>query len=73
MSASLERARAAKAALAEHLADREEVNGVGIARLPDGFGVQVNLARPLPDDVEVPAAVDGVRVIVQQIGEIRLL
>lgn len=71
MTSSLEAARAAKSVVAEQLAHRAEVNGIGIARLPDGFGVKVNLARPLPPDVEVPADVDGVPVVVQEIGEIR--
>ncbi|MGH2444642.1 MAG: hypothetical protein ACRDGD_01160 [Candidatus Limnocylindria bacterium] len=69
--ASLDQARAAKAGLLELLSGRPELRGVGIARVPGGFGVKVNLLRspsaPLPVDVE------GVPVVVEVVGEIRAL
>ncbi|MGH2703814.1 MAG: hypothetical protein ACRDJ4_01575 [Actinomycetota bacterium] len=46
------------------------MNGVGLTRLGDGFGIKVNLTqrdeeRPIPDQV------DGVPVRVETVGTIR--
>ena len=70
--ATLDQARGAKQKLAERLHDVAGLRGIGIAVLDGGFGVKVNFAvRPpaglLPDDV------DGVPVIVDVVGSIRLL
>ncbi len=67
MSADLERARAAKARLAEALGGEERVVGIGLERLGDGFGVKVDLREAGP---EVPAEVDGVSVAVDVVGRI---
>jgi hypothetical protein len=69
--ATLDRARLAKTSLNKRLADRREVNGVGVTRTPDGFGVKVNLSREPNADLEIPDEVDGVSVEVEVVGEIR--
>lgn len=71
MTVSIERARAAKSVIASRLDGRAEVNGIGIAPVDGGYGVKVNLAHPLPEHVIIPEDVDGVRILVDEIGEIR--
>jgi hypothetical protein len=73
MKASLDQARAAKEKVAAQYAPLEEVNGVGITRVGQGFGVKVNLAKPLPDDVDIPDELDGVKVVTETIGPIHPL
>ncbi len=63
----LERARAAKAHLAERLRGHDAVVGVGVHRRPDGFGVKVDLREA---GLEVPQEVDGVPVTVDVVGRI---
>ncbi len=67
MSADLERARAAKARLAELLRDEPAVVGIGVQRREDGFGVKVDLREAGP---ELPEEVDGVPVAVDVVGRI---
>ncbi len=67
MSADLERARAAKARLAERLRGEPAVVGIGVQRREDGFGVKVDLREA---GLEVPAEVDGVPVAVDVVGRI---
>lgn len=69
MSASLERARAAKAILVERLREHPAVNGIGIGVAPDGDGhtVRVNLSEPVDD---LPVEQDGVPVHTRVVGRI---
>lgn len=67
MSASLEEARAAKAALAERLLGHPAVNGFGIASEGGGHAVRVNLSEPADD---LPAEQDGVPVRTRVVGRI---
>jgi hypothetical protein len=64
--AGLEQARAAKAALTAALEGHPAVNGIGIARVGDGYELKVNLRSPAP----VPEEVDGVPVRAVVVGEI---
>lgn len=67
---SLDRARAAKAQLAEALKGLPEVRGIGIAMLDKGgFGVKVNVSS-MPAGCTIPSEVDGVAVIVEIVGAI---
>lgn len=66
---ALQRARSAKAAVAERLRGNAAVNGVGVAREGNGWAVRVNLREPVADD-EVPAEMDGVAVHCRIVGEI---
>ncbi len=69
--ADLEKARETKPkalSLFSHLA---QVNGVGITRVGDGYGIKVNLAQSLPEGIELPEELDGVPVIVELVGPIR--
>jgi hypothetical protein len=68
--ASLDEARAARDKVAARFADHPLLNGVGIARVPSGFGVKLNFARR-PDGVRLPDCVDGVPLEVDVIGEIK--
>ena len=65
-------ARAAKSALAESLTGRPGVVGIGHARAESGYVVKVDLADEGAAR-EVPADVDGVRVVTHVIGAIRPL
>jgi hypothetical protein len=65
----LERARAAKQKMSEMLVNAAELRGLGIAVLPDGYGVKVNVARSPAR--EIPTTIDNVPVIVEIIGVIR--
>jgi hypothetical protein len=70
--ATLEQARTAKQRLAERLHGVANVRGIGIAVLDGGYGVKVNFAMR-PEAGVVPDDVDGVPVVVDVIGSIRLL
>ena len=67
--ATLEQARAAKRQLAEDLRSESIVNGIGIARIDQGFGVLVNLREPAPW-LTIPSQLDGVQVVVEVVGRI---
>ena len=67
--ATLEEARAAKEHAKLMLADVGGIHGIGIARLADGFGVKVNLARLL--DEAIPDDLDGVPIVLEVVGQIR--
>lgn len=69
---SYEEAEAAKAILASELAGLPELRGIGIAVLDEGFGVKVNLGRPLADRI-VPTCIGDVPVVVDVVGTIRPL
>ena len=68
--ASLDEARAARDKIATRFVDHPLLNGIGIARVPGGFGVKLNFARR-PAGISLPAAVDGVPLEVDVIGEIK--
>ena len=70
--ATLEQARTAKQRLAERLHGVANVRGIGIAVLDGGYGVKVNFATR-PEAGVVPEDVDGVPVVVDVIGSIRML
>ena len=67
MSASLEEARAARAAVTQRLASHPAVNGIGIAAEGDGHVVRVNLSEPADD---LPAEQDGVPIRIRVVGPI---
>lgn len=68
--ANLEKARAAKALAVSRLAGLAQVNGVGITRVGQGYGVKINLSEQLHPGTEIPAAIDGVPVVVELVGRI---
>ncbi len=70
-AATYDEAKAAKATLAMQLADLPQLRGIGIAVLPGGFGVKVNLSEALEGIVR--GEVDGVPVVVAIVGTIRSL
>jgi hypothetical protein len=70
--ATLGQARTAKRKLAERLRNLAALRGIGIAVLEGGYGVKVNFATR-PEAGTVPDDVDGVPVIVDIVGSIRLL
>jgi hypothetical protein len=67
--ADLQQARAAKARLRAALLGHAGVQGVGLTRLPQGYGLQVNLADGIHRD-GVPATFDGVPVRIRVVGAI---
>ena len=69
-AATLEQARAAKQELTAALGGHPALAGIGIARARGGFAVKVNL-RERPPDLDVPARVQGVDVLVEVVGRIR--
>jgi hypothetical protein len=69
--ASLDEARRAKAAVLSMLEHHDLVNGVGVARVDDGYVVKVNLSRPPDPDLTFPSSVDDVPVTWEVVGEIR--
>ncbi|MBZ2195501.1 hypothetical protein [Occultella gossypii] len=66
----LAQARAAKEHLAAEVGERDGVVGIGLERLPDGYGVRVNV-RDAHAAEQVPATVDGVDVRIVVVGTIR--
>ena len=67
---ALSRARAAKDRLQKTLASRADVCGIGITKVGASFGLKVNLSGAEHRD-SIPAAVQGVPVIVYVVGAIR--
>ena len=65
---SLSQARAAKAKLQTLLRKHPTVNGIGITRLEQGYGVKLNLSAPRDD--RIPDEVDGVPIQVETVGPI---
>jgi hypothetical protein len=70
-AATLDQARAAKAAAHALFSKIAPVVGVGITRIGAGYGVKVNLQDEPPRGRNLPDAVDGVPVRVEVIGPIR--
>jgi hypothetical protein len=68
--ASLDEARRAKAAVVSMLEHHDVVNGVGVARVDDGYVVKVNLIRPPDADLTLPTSVDDVPITWEVVGEI---
>ena len=66
----IEKARAAKAKALSVFAELAQVNGVGITRVGDGYGVKVNLSEHLPEGAQLPDEVDGVPILVEFVGPI---
>ena len=65
---SLSQARAAKTKLQALLRKHPTVNGIGITRLEQGYGVKLNLSAPSED--RIPDEVDGVPIRVETVGRI---
>jgi hypothetical protein len=66
---SFETAQGVKAHAMQLLLSRyPEVSGLGIARVGDGWGFKVNLTRPTKR--RLPAAVEGVPVLAEVVGEV---
>ena len=70
-NSSLTRARAAKKKAAAQFERVADVNGVGITRVGDGYGLKVNLASTPKRWGALPGEVDGVPVTVEVVGPIR--
>ena len=70
-AATLEKARAARAAVQEQFAKLASVVGVGITRVDDGYGIKVNVRDEPPGGVTLPDLVRGVPVRVEVVGAIR--
>lgn len=63
---TLEQARAAKRKLSNMLDGLDELAGLGIAVLPTGYGVKVNLSRRAAR--VIPSEIDGVTIVVDVVG-----
>jgi hypothetical protein len=68
---SLPKVRAVQRKVIAQLAHVKEVNGVGITRVGDGFGLKVNLTAQPRKAIQLPQVVDGVPVRVEVVGQIR--
>ena len=66
---TLQQARAAKHKAAEMFRGTATVAGIGITRIEDGYGLKVNLERPL--ESPLPTDVDGVPLRVEIVSSIR--
>ena len=68
---SLEQAHAAKREAVRRLGHLASLTGVGITRVGGQYAVKVNVSKPLDDDADVPADIEGVPVRVEVTGAIR--
>jgi len=68
--ATLAEARSAKRKAAQRLTRVPQVNGIGVERLGQGYGLKVNLAEAVGTDV-IPPSVDGVPLRAVVVGRIR--
>ena len=66
----IEQARAAKPKALSVFAALASLNGIGITKVGDGYGLKVNLSEAPPETVELPTDVDGVPVVVEIVGGI---
>ncbi len=66
----IDRARAAKSRVVLRLEDLPQVNGIGLVRIGQGYGIKVNLSEPLGNQEAIPPEVDGVPVVVEFVGRI---
>jgi hypothetical protein len=69
--ATLEQARAAKAAALRRCEKLDTVVGVGLTRVGGDYAVKINLRAPLPQGTELPADIDGVPIVVEVVGPVR--
>jgi len=69
-AATIEQARAAKTHVLAQLRHLRQLNGVGLARMDQGYVVKVNLSEPLENQELIPQEVDGVPVVVDVVGRI---
>ena len=67
---AIDRARAAKIRVGLRLEDLPQVNGIGLVRIGQGYGIKVNLSEPLENQEAIPPEVDGVPVVVEFVGRI---
>jgi hypothetical protein len=68
---TLEQARSAKPSVEALFAKIAKVVGIGITRIGKNYGVKVNLAQKIPENVTVPESVDGVPIKTEVVGTIR--
>ncbi len=67
---SKQAARAAKTKALALLADVTALNGVGICRVGEGYGVKLNLSEAPSQDHRLPKKVDGVPLVIEIVGRI---
>jgi hypothetical protein len=70
-SCTIEKARSAKARVAEMLRDEHGLTGVGITREGDSYAVKVNLDAAPGTGLEIPSEMDGVPIRVEITGRIK--
>jgi hypothetical protein len=66
----IEQVRAAKSKAVQIFSKLAAVNGVGITRVDQGYGLKVNLSGPPEQSELLPTEVDGIPVAVEVIGPI---
>lgn len=68
--ATLDEARKAKRKATARLARVPEVNGIGVVRAGEGYGLKVNLTARVAEGA-IPESVDGVPLRSEVVGRIR--
>lgn len=68
---TLQKARAAKAAVLKEFRRLPNLTGVGITKAAGEYAVKVNLSEPMPKGSTLPAEIDGVPVTIEVTGTIR--
>jgi hypothetical protein len=68
---TIEKVRAAKPQAARLFEKSGALVGVGITRHGSGYGLKVNLSRPLSQSDALPAEINGVPVQIAVVGTIR--
>jgi hypothetical protein len=68
--ASLEAARAAKLHVPKAFRGIGEVVGIGLVSMDEGYGIKVNLAKPLSSKKSTPKQIAGVPISVEVVGPI---
>ena len=67
---TLEAARAAKSKAKAIFGRYGDVNGVGITRVGEGYGVKINLVSLLSKRIDWPQRIDDVPVVVEVVGRV---
>lgn len=69
---TLQKARAAKAAVLKEFRRLPNLAGIGITKVSDGYAVKIDLSEPMPQDKKLPAEVGGVPIAIEVVGRARV-
>lgn len=67
---TLQKARAAKAAVLKEFRRLPNLTGVGISKVAGEYAVKINLSAPMAEGTQLPAEIEGVPITIEVTGTI---